>query len=339
MGKDVGTPLTDAAFRRQEVKGSTFEASYAGALSFMRRKYTRDLSGVDVAVTGIPLDITVSNRPGTRFGPEAIRRASAQHAWGPVWPWRFDPFDWLACVDYGDCAWDWGDPAGIADAITAHVAGILQAGASTLNLGGDHFTTWPTLRAYAAKFGPLALVQFDAHRDVEEGDPGRLDHGSMIAYAVAEGLIDPQRSVQVGIRTCFWGERSHGITVLHADQVQDMSAAEVAGVIRDRIGAGPAYLTFDIDCLDPAFAPGTGTPVPGGLSSYQALAILRALKGVDFAGMDVVEVSPPYDHAEVTSNAAAMIALEMLCLKAWARGARPVEMDRGPGGGGPGSGG
>jgi agmatinase len=326
MGKDVGEALADAAFRRTRLKGSTIEASYAGALSFMRRKYTRDLDGVDVAITGIPFDLSVSNRPGTRFGPEAIRRASAQHAWGPIWPWRFDPFDTLAAIDYGDCAFDWGAPQDIPAAIEAHVAEILAGGAATLGLGGDHFSTYPTLKAYAAKHGPLGLVQFDAHRDVEEDDGGRIDHGSMFYYAVRDGIIDPRRSVQIGIRTCFLGERTHGMTILYADQVQAMGAEEVAEVIRQTIGTGPSYLTFDIDCLDPGTAPGTGTPVPGGLSSFQALSILRALKGVDFAGMDVVEVSPPYDHAEMTSNAAAMIAAEMLCLKAWARGARPVGM-------------
>ncbi len=324
MSKDLGEELNDAAFRRSQLKGSYLEASYAGALSFMRRKYSRDLTGVDVAITGIPFDLSVSNRPGTRFGPEAIRRASAQHAWGPVWPWRFDPFEHLAAVDYGDCAFDWGLPHEAVAVIEAHIAGIIATGAATLGLGGDHFTTYPTLRAYAAKYGPLALVQFDAHRDVEPDAGGRIDHGSMFYYAVKEGIIDPARSVQVGIRTCFTGEQSHGMTVLYADQVHLMAAEAVAAVIREKIGAGPAYLTFDIDCLDPSAAPGTGTPVPGGLSSFQALQILRALKGVDFAGMDVVEVSPPYDHAEMTSNAAAMIAAEMLCLKAWAKGARPL---------------
>lgn len=327
MVKDVGDAMPDAAFMRQRLLGSTIEASYAGALSFLRRKYTKDLTGVDVAITGIPFDLSVSNRPGTRFGPEAIRRASAQHSWGPVWPWRFDPFDTLAAIDFGDCAFDWGAPMDAPAAIEAHIAGIIAGGAATLGLGGDHFTTYPTLRAYAAKYGPIGLVQFDAHRDVEPDEGGRIDHGSMFYYAVREGIIDPKRCVQVGIRTCFQGEQSHGMTILHADRVHAMTAAEVADVIRAVIGAGPSYLTFDIDCLDPSTAPGTGTPVPGGLTSYQALAILRELKGIDFKGMDVVEVSPPYDHAEMTANAAAMIATEMLCLKAWARGARQVEME------------
>jgi agmatinase len=321
MGKDVGTAMPDQGFLRTALKGSYFESSYAGALSFFRRKYTRDLAGVDVAITGIPFDLSVSNRPGTRFGPQAIRQATAQHAWGPIWPWRFDPFDTLACVDYGDCAFDWGTPMEIPDAITTHIAGILDAGASTLTLGGDHFITYPILRAYAAKHGPLAIVQFDAHRDVEEGDAGRLDHGAMFTYAVREGLVDPKRSIQVGIRTCFNVERSHGMTILYADDVQRMTAEQVADTIRRTVGEGPAYLTFDIDCLDPSAAPGTGTPVPGGLSSYQALAILRAMKGMEFTGMDVVEVSPPYDHSDLTSNAAALIAVELLCLKAHARGA------------------
>jgi agmatinase len=324
MGKDVGEALPDAAFMRAGLKGSLIESSYSGAQSFLRRKYTKDLTGVDVAVTGIPFDLSVSNRPGTRFGPEAIRRASAQHSWGPIWPWRFDPFDTLAVSDYGDCAFDWGAPMDIPAAIEAHIAGIIAGGAGTLGLGGDHFTTYPTLKAYAAKYGPMGMVQFDAHRDVEQDEGGRIDHGSMFHYAVRDGILDPKRVVQVGIRTCFHGEESYGMTVLHADRVHAMSADEVATVIRRVLGDGPSYMTFDIDCLDPSTAPGTGTPVPGGLTSHQALSIIRALKGMDFKGMDVVEVSPPYDHAEMTLNAAAMIAAEMLCLKAWARGARPA---------------
>src|SRR3954447_23171893 len=141
-------PPGDAAFRREDLKGSTIEASYAGALSFARRKYSRDLSGVDIAVTGIPFDQAVTNRPGTRFGPEAIRRASAQHAWGPIWPWFFDPFDTLAVIDYGDCSFDWGRKEDVPGAIEQHVSEIIEKGASTLSLGGDHFVSYPVLKAY-----------------------------------------------------------------------------------------------------------------------------------------------------------------------------------------------
>ena len=139
-----------------------------------------------------------------------------------------------------------------------------------------------------------------------------------------EGPVDPERSVRVGIRTCFDGERSHGMTILQADKVQSKTAEEVAGTIRAAVGGGPADLTFDIDCLDPSAALGTGTPVPGSLSSYQAPAILRTLRGTDFAGMDIVEVSQPYDHAVMTANAAAMIVIELLCLKAFAWGPKPT---------------
>jgi len=168
----------------------------------------------------------------------------------------------------------------------------------------------------------MGLVQFDAHRDVEPDEGGRIDHGSMFNYAVREGIIDPKRTIQVGIRTCFEGEESYSMKIVYADEVHASSATAIATLIKDRVGDGPSYLTFDIDCLDPSTAPGTGTPVPGGLTSNQALAIIRELKGVDFLGMDVGEVSPPFDHAEMTSNAAAMIAIELLCLKAWAKGTR-----------------
>jgi agmatinase len=315
-------PPGDAAFLRSDLKGTVIEPTYAGALSFMRRKYSRDLSGVDIAVTGIPFDQAVTNRPGTRFGPQAVRAASAHFAWGPYWPWNFDPFDTLGVVDYGDCFFDWGRKEDVPGAIERHVAGILAAGASALAIGGDHFITYPVLKAYAERFGPLALVQFDAHRDVEPDAGGRIDHGTMFGLAIGEGLVDPAHSVQIGIRTTYQGEGGHAMSVIHADRVHDMKPIEVASEILGAVGGRKAYLTFDIDCLDPAFAPGTGTPVPGGLSSHQAMAILRHLKEIDFAGMDVVEVSPPYDHAETTSLAACAITLEYLCLKAWQRGAR-----------------
>lgn len=322
MSKDTDAYENDAAFTRSSLKGSLIEASYAGALSFLRRRYTKDLSGAEVVITGVPFDLSVSNRPGTRFGSEAIRKASAQHAWGPIWPWKFDPFDTLAAIDFGDCVFDHGAPADISGCIERHIAHVISEGATSLVLGGDHFTTYPALKAHAAKYGPMGLVQFDAHRDVEPDEGGRLDHGTMFNLAVRDGIVDPARTIQIGIRTCFESEESYGMQVIYADEVHAASAAEIAGMIKARLGDGPSYLTFDIDCLDPSTAPGTGTPVPGGLTSYQALAIVRELKGLDFMGMDVVEVSPPFDHAEMTSNAAAMIAAELLCLKAWAKGAR-----------------
>ena len=317
-----GSPPGDAAFLRTDLKGTVIEATYAGALSFMRRKYSRDLSGVDIAVTGIPFDQAVTGRPGTRFGPQGVRAASAQFAWGPYWPWNFDPFDTLAVVDYGDCFFDWGRQEDVPGVIERHIAGILAAGASSLVIGGDHFITFPVLKAHAARFGPLALVQFDAHRDVEPEAGGRIDHGTMFGMAIAEGLIDPAHSVQIGIRTTYEGEVGHGMTVIHADRVHEQAPGDVAAEILRVVSGRRAYLSFDIDCLDPAFAPGTGTPVPGGLSSYQAMAILRGLKEVEFTGMDLVEVSPPYDHAETTSLAATAMMLEYLCIKAWQKGAR-----------------
>ena len=310
-------PEGDAAFRRTELKGSAIEPTYAGARSFMRRKYTRDLTGVDIAVTGIPFDQAVSNRPGTRFGPEAIRKASADSAWGPLWPWMFDPCETLSIIDYGDCYFDWGRKEDVPAAIQEHVAGILKGGASTLCLGGDHFVSYPILKAHAeAHGGPLSLIQFDAHRDVEPEEGGRIDHGTMFNLAIQEGLIDPENSIQIGIRTTFTGEHTYGMKIIYADQAHAMTADEIAQEIENTVGGRKAYLTFDIDCLDPACAPGTGTPVVGGLSTHQALSILRELKQIDFSGMDVVEVSPPFDHGNITAIAGAEIAQDLVAL--WA---------------------
>ena len=316
----------DNAFRRDSLKGTRWEPTYAGALSFMRRKYTRDLTGVDIAVTGIPFDQAVSHRSGTRMGPEGIRKASAENAWGPFWPWNFDPFDTLAVTDYGDCFFDWGRKENFPERLEAHAAEIIASGAEMISLGGDHYVTYPLLKAHAKKHGPLSLVHFDAHRDVEPDDGGRIDHGTMFNYAVKEGLIDPKKSVQIGIRTVFTGERTYGFRIVYADEVHDSSAAQMADIIRNVVGANKAYLTFDIDCLDPSVAPGTGTPIPGGLSYHQAASIIRKLTAVNFIGMDVVEVSPPYDHAEITSLAAASLVMEYLCLKAWQRGARAAPL-------------
>ena len=305
----------DQAITRDSLYGTAAEPTYAGITSFMRRRYTRDLSGVDLVVSGVPFDTATTNRPGSRFGPRAIRAASIQSAWARHYPWEFDPFDLLACIDYGDCHFDHGTPQDTPAAIEAHADRILAAGCAMLTLGGDHFISYPLLKAHAKKHGTLSLIHFDAHSDTWPDEEGkRIDHGTMFYHAARGGLVDPARSVQVGLRTT--NDNVMGFQVLDAREVHRSTPEQIAERIRARVGEHPVYLTFDIDCLDPAFAPGTGTPVCGGLSSHQALEILRGLRGINLVGMDVVEVSPPYDHAEVTPLAGATLAMEMICLYA-----------------------
>ena len=304
----------DHAFTADSLYGTQAEHTYGGALSFLRRKYTRDLDGVDVAVTGIPFDLATTNRPGTRFGPAGIRAASAQLSWGAVWPWGFDPTERLAIIDYGDCAFDFGRPEGIPATIEAHADAIIARDVSLLSLGGDHFLTLPLLRAHAKRFGPLSLIHFDAHSDTWKDEDGRIDHGTMFFHAVGEGLIIPERSVQIGIRT--HNSDPMGFTWLDAAWVHENGTDAVIAECRRIVADHPAYLTFDIDCLDPSFAPGTGTPVVGGLSTFQARSILRGLGDINLIAMDVVEVAPAYDQADITSLAAATLALDYLCLRA-----------------------
>lgn len=319
-------PKGDYAFRGESNLGSWGEMSFGGALSFMRRRYTRDLSDVDVVVSGIPFDAATTNRPGARFGPRAIRAASTEVAALDSFPDGFNVFEYLRVVDYGDCYLDSGYPQHVVERVEQHAREILEADVTMLTFGGDHFVTYPLLRAHAAKHGPLALVHFDAHCDTWPDDGERLDHGSMFLRAAREGLIDPKRSVQIGIRTA--NDETHGFTILSAPYVQDVGAVATAEQVLDVVGDAKVYLTFDIDCLDPAFAPGTGTPVPGGLSSSLALGILRRLGGLDLVGLDLVEVAPAYDHAEITAVAAATIAHDMLALLAKRAGA-PI-LDMGP---------
>ncbi|MBJ7308584.1 agmatinase [Rugamonas sp. CCM 8940] len=304
----------DGAVRRASLYGSGVENTYAGVLSFMRRNYSRDLTGVDVAVTGVPLDLATTFRSGARLGPAAVRAASVQLSELMAFPWGFDPFDELAVVDYGDCWFDAHNPLSIAPAIVAHARTILASGAKMLTLGGDHFITYPLLQAHAGKYGkPLSLVHFDAHCDTWPDDnPASLNHGTMFYKAVKEGLVDPATSVQVGIRT--WNQDFMGFNVIDAPWVHEHGTAAALARILAIVGQRPAYLTFDIDCLDPAHAPGTGTPVAGGLTSAQALALVRGLGPLNLVGMDVVEVAPPFDQSEITALAAAHLAADMLCL-------------------------
>ncbi|MCO5158934.1 MAG: agmatinase [Aquamicrobium sp.] len=304
----------DRAFTARKTTGSEPEPTYAGALSFMRRKFSKDVKGADAVVWGIPFDAAVSNRPGARFGPQAIRRASAIFDVDPQYPFALDLFENLAVVDYGDCLLDYGNHSKTPAAIEREAAKILKDAGFLLSLGGDHFVTWPLLKAHAAIHGPLALVQFDAHQDTWFDDDRRIDHGSFVARAVRAGLIDPGRSIQIGIRT--HAPEDCGIRILYGHEIEEMRAADIAYAIHERTGGRKTYVTFDIDCLDPAFAPGTGTPVAGGPSSAKILSVLRQLGGLDIVGADVVEVAPAYDHADITAIAGASVAMHYLGLLA-----------------------
>ncbi len=313
------TPSTgDQAFTRATDLGTVTEAAYAGALSFMRRRYTRDLSTADVAIMGVPFDLAVSSRPGARLGPRAVRAASSHIAWSAPWPWEKDPFDQLAVVDYGDCRFDYGYPANIPNEIADQARAVLATDTALLSIGGDHFITYPLLKAHAEKHGPLSLIQFDAHTDTWADEEGRIDHGTMLWHAVRDGLVDPSRSVQVGIRT--HNPEPLGFNIIDAIEMHRTGPHAVAEKIKRIVGDNKTYLTFDIDALEPASAPGTGTPVIGGLSPYQAQETLRTIVGVNLVGMDIVEVAPAYDVADITALAAATIANDLLCLYAAAQG-------------------
>lgn len=305
----------DHAITRDSLYGTTPEPTYAGVTSFMRRKYTRDLSGVDVAVTGIPLDTATTNRPGARFGPRSIRNASSIMAWEKPYGMEFDPFDKLAVADVGDCMFDFGRPEKVPDEIEEHAWRIISDGPGLLSLGGDHFVAYPILKAHARKFGaPLSLLHFDAHSDTWADENDRIDHGTMFYWAAKNGIVDPATSVQVGLRTT--NPDTMGFNVLDAPWVHEHGIDAVVEAARKVLGDRPVYVSFDIDCLDPSYAPGTGTPVCGGLTSHQAISILRGMKGINIVGMDIVEVAPAYDVGEITALAANHLAMEMLYLYA-----------------------
>lgn len=300
----------DQAFTRSSPYGTRAEPTYSGALSFLRRKYTKELEGVDVAVIGVPFDLATTNRPGTRLGPRAIRAASASLAWCAPYAWDFDPCERLNVIDWGDVHFDPGRPHEAPDAIRAAFRGIVGAGVVPLSLGGDHFISYPILQALHEIHGPLTLIHFDAHSDTWADSDGRIDHGTMFWHAAKQGLIDPAHSIQIGMRTL--NPDTHGFRVLDAHWLHAHGADACVAAIRERIGDRKCYVSFDIDFLDPAFAPGTGTPVVGGFATHDALRLIRGLAGLRIVGMDVVEVSPPFDHGEITALAGASVAQELL---------------------------
>ena len=318
MALEDAKTQVDTAFTREGYRGLSYENAFGGAPSFLRRTYSKDLTGVDLAITGIPFDQAVTNRPGTRLGPRAIREASALQAFDPPYGWGYNPLEEFNIADYGDMAFDYANVPGFPAALQAHMAGILKAGAGAITLGGDHYITFPILKAHAEKYGPLSLLQFDAHTDTwVDDDFDRIDHGTMFYKAVKSGIVDPKTSVQVGIRT--ENPDTLGVNIIDAREVHERGPAAAVAKIREILGDRPTYVTFDIDALDPAFAPGTGTPVWGGLTSAQASIMLRDLAGINMVGGDVVEVSPPFDTTGATAIAGAHVAMELICLWGWTR--------------------
>jgi agmatinase len=298
---------------------------FAGIRTFMRLPHTTDLDGVDALVYGIPFDTATSYRTGPRFGPEAIRSASALlRPYNPALD--VNVVETLSIADYGDMPVSPGDTERTYGQVEEALAPLLEAGIFPLALGGDHSITLAELRALVPRHGPLALVQLDAHGDTwEEYFGQRFFHGTTFKRALEEKLIEPKASVQAGLRGSLYGAedidsaRALGFTVLSCDELRAVGPAAYADLVRERVGRRPVFLSFDIDVLDPAFAPGTGTPEVGGLSTAEALAFLRALAGIDLAGADVVEVSPPYDGSgKQTALAAANVAYELLSLRALA---------------------
>ncbi|WP_254445100.1 agmatinase [Ruegeria atlantica] len=303
----------EGVFRTGKGPDGTFvEMPYSGIRTFLRRRPTLDMADVDIAVYGVPFDLTTSGRPGARMGPAAMREASAQLAWGEVWPWGFDPFDHLSVVDAGDVPFRRGQVGHALEAATEFARRIVTQGAGTVMMGGDHCTTYTTLKAHAERHGPLALIQFDAHRDTQASE--FLDHGTFVHHAMSEGLIDPARSIQIGIRTFY--DNDDPIKVLYRDWIVEHGWNAVLDEIREIVGKGPVYLSIDIDGIDPAFAPGTGTPVVDGLSPNDLIRFLRNSVELDIVGMDLVEVAPAYDPAGVTALLGASLIMEHICARA-----------------------
>jgi len=295
---------------------------FAGVRTFMRAPHVTDLQGVDAAVYGIPFDTGTSYRTGSRFGPEAIRSASALlRSYHPVH--GINVVDALSIVDYGDLPVSPGDTERTYAQVEEALTPIVEAGVFPLAMGGDHSVTLPELRVLARRHGPLALVQLDAHTDTWESYFGqKYFHGTTFKRAAEEELLAPAASVQAGMRGPLYAaedlevSRGLGFTVVESEQLRALGPDRYARLVRERVGERPVFLSFDIDFLDPAFAPGTGTPEIAGFSTAEAVAFVRALRGINLVGCDVVEVAPPYDGpGQPTALAAANVLWELLALR------------------------
>jgi agmatinase len=302
---------------------------FEGLRTFMRLPHITDLEGVDFVIVGVPFDTGATYRVGARFGPSGIRQESMLlRPYNPAL--QVNIFDHLSGVDYGDLPVTPGYFPESHAQITAAAKVVLESKATPIFLGGDHSVSLPLLRAVAAKHGPLALVHFDSHSDLWEGYFGGKDtHGTPFRRAVEEGLLDTKRSSQIGLRGPLYGpedvsiSEDLGFAMISGPELHEIGIKETLRRIHGRIGSGPAYLSFDIDFVDPTFAPGTGTPEVGGFSSAQCQELLRGLSGIDFVAYDLVEVMPPYDVAGTTCLLAANLIYEMISLEALKHKGKP----------------
>lgn len=307
---------------RYQPADSLVSPRFSGVRTFARLPHVTDLEDVDLAIVGVPFDTGGTYRVGARFGPEAIRSASALlRPYNPVL--EVDVPATLSCVDYGDVQVVPGYLPESHDVIREAVAPLFASGVVPIFLGGDHSVSLPLLRAAAAEHGPLALVHFDSHSDLWHGYfDGKDTHGTPFRRAVEEGLLAVDHSIQVGLRGSVYGAddvamtTEAGLELISGPELHEIGMPAAARRIRDRVGSAPAYVTFDIDFVDPAFAPGTGTPEVGGFDGYQSLQLVRGLVGLDLRAFDLVEVMPMYDPAGVTALLAANVAHEFMALAA-----------------------
>jgi agmatinase len=304
-------------------KSTYVSPPFAGIATFGRQPYTRDLTDVDVAIVGVPYDSATSYRSGTRFGPRAIREQSLL-LWGYNNALQIAPFEKLKVIDYGDIDVVPVDILETYAAIEREVGALLANGCRVISLGGDHSIALPLLRVHRQKYGPLAVVHFDAHPDTwDEEFPGRkFSHGTPFRRAIEEDLIDTDAYFQIGIRGPTPGAHDYGdarrlgARMITLEEALTLGMDGVIAEVQRRVGDRPLYLTFDIDAVDPAFAPGTGTPEVGGFTSVQILQLVRGLAGLNLIGCDLVEVSPPFDGQGITAILAANLAFEFLSLMA-----------------------
>lgn len=325
MSQSLQTP-------RYQPANSLESPRFSGVRTFARLPYVQTTEGVDLAIVGLPFDTGATFKVGARFGPEAVRSASAiLRPYNPELD--IQVFETLSCVDFGDAPIVPGFIEDSLQAITQTLRPLAEAGVITLGIGGDHSVALGELRALAAVHGPLSLVHFDAHGDLWDSYFGhKYTHGTPFRRAIEEGLIVPDQSVQLGMRGPLYDAndlqmaRDMGFTMLTTTQLLSHTAQEIGDLVRSRVGDRKAFLSFDVDFFDPAYAPGTGTPEVGGPTSFQGLAYLRACTGLTWVGADVVEVLPALDHGQITAHLGAQIGYEFMSLVARSRRDQPKDL-------------